>query len=80
MTWAPFMLALEANALFEIGAFDDGKSDSVGSTCFRFCACACGATCTGGAVVDGNVAGTGVSVLTAFAAAGTATTSAGLWV
>ena len=79
MTWAPFMLALEAKALFEMGALDDGNSDSVGSTCF--CACAAGgATCAGGAVDDGNVAGTGVSFLTAFTFAGTATTSAGDWV
>jgi hypothetical protein len=73
------MLALEANLLFEMGAVDDGNSDSVGST--LFCAgTAGGATCAGGAVDDGNAAGTGVSFLTAFTAAGTATTSAGDWV
>ncbi len=79
MTWAPFMLALEAKALFEMGAVDDGNSDSVGST--LFCAGAAGgATCAGGAVDDGNTAGTGMSFLTAFTAAGTATTCAASWV
>jgi hypothetical protein len=81
MTWAPFMLALEAKALFEMGAADDGNSDSVGSTLFCVVAGAAGgATCAGAAVDDGNVAGTGVSFLTAFAAAGTATTCAASWV
>ncbi len=71
------MLALEAKALFEMGAADEGNSDSVGTTLFCVVAGAAGgATCAGAAVDDGNVAGTGVS----FTAAGTATTSAGDWV
>lgn len=77
MTWAPFMFALEAKALFEMGAVDDGNSDSVGSTCFCTAGAGAGATvpvngggsaaCAGGTVDFGN-------------AAGTATTSAGSWV
>jgi hypothetical protein len=61
----PFMLALEAKALLEMGAVDDGSSDSAGSTCFVSVWLPCGASlCRCLDVDDGNVAGTtGVSLL-----------------